>query len=258
MQRLKPGDSRVQPTCQAIGSRSRFGPLASFPYRYFMSMVRSVQMHLTYNLMNEFALNPELAVWQIMSLGRIASESADAFSFLVQAEFPEGHMKNLERWLYQRDTAELVTVKEAKVTQTPAPPCRSRQWMTSDKYDWIARAAPDGVIGFSIDRKFAGAGTSMRKVVIKVTYFDYAGVGTLGISTDGCRTTISAQPTSEDRTLKTATFAVETLPLSETEALTDFDFEVCGFDANGAPQEIIVSFVRVIKANPPVTARIAI
>merc|ERR1711907_838342 len=90
----------------------------------------------------------------------------------------------------------------------------------------------------------------MRKVVIKVTYFDYAGVGTLGISTDGCRTTISTQPTSEDRTLKTATFAVETLPLSETEALTDFDFEVCGFDANGAPQEIIVSFVRVIKANP--------
>jgi len=259
MQAANPSDSRIQATCQAVGSNSRFGPLASFSYRYFMSMIRSVQMHLTYSLMNEFALVPELAMWQVMSLGRIASESADAFSFLMQAEFHRGHMKNLERWLYQRDTAEIVTIKEAKVTQTPAPPCRARQWMTSEKYDWIARAAPGGIIGFSIDRGFAGTGTSMGNVVIKVTYFDYAGVGTLGVSTDGCRTTIGTrQPTSEDRTLKTATFAVETLPLSETEALTDFDFEVCGFDANGSPQEIIVSFVRVVKANPPETERITI
>ena len=83
-------------------------------------------------------------------------------------------------------------------------------------------------------------------------------MGTLGVSTDGCRTTISTQPASEDHTLKTATFTVATLPLSKTGALTDFDFEVCGFDANGKLQEIIVSFVRVIKADPPVSDKIVV
>jgi hypothetical protein len=252
MMAARPSDTRIHGTCEALGSNSRFGPLASFPYRYFMSMVRSVQMHLTYNLMNEFTLNPALGMWQVMSLGRVASDSPDAFCFLMQAEFRRGPLKNFERWLYQRDSAEIVTMKEAKVVQTPAPPCASGggQWMTSQKYDWIARSAPDGMIGFSIDRKFAGTETSMGNVVIKVSYFDFVGVGTVAISTDRCATTIGSQPTSNDRTLKTATFMVEVLPLSKTGMLTDFDFEVCGFGGSGRPQEIIVSFVRVIKANP--------
>jgi len=294
MQADNPRNSKIEATCVEWGLKSRFGPIAGFPYRYFMSMVRSTQMHLTYNLLNQWTLNKELALWSIMSMGRIASDSADAFSFLMQAEFhggtfnrsPEnggpysykkGSLKNMERWLYQRDTAEIVTFKEAKVSQTPAAPCFTSkssanaekqsstagkvcagQWMSSEPYDWIARAAPGGVIGFSIDREFAGTYPSMGNVVIKVSYFDYVGVGTLGVSTDGCRTTISTQPTSEDHTLKTATFTVATLPLSKTGALTDFDFEVCGFDANGKLQEIIVSFVRVIKADPPVSDKIVV
>merc|ERR1711998_328228 len=160
----------------------------------------------------------------------------------------EGHLKNIERWLYQRDTGGIVTYKDAKMSQTPAEPCAGTPGhRSSEPYDWIARAAPDGIIGFSIDRGFAGTDASMSNVVIKVTYFDYVGAGTLGISTDRCKTTIRSQPTSDDDTLKTATFLVDTLPLSQT----DFDFEVCGFDQNGEPQEIVVSFVRVIKADPP-------
>merc|ERR1719218_520352 len=136
--------------------------------------------------------------------------------------------------------------------------------MTSEKYDYVARGAPGGMIGFTLARGFSGTGGSMDDVVIKVTYFDYVGTGTIAISADGCATTLAEQPTVNDNALKTATFPLRSLPLAggaggyQAAEAGDFDFEVCGFDDEGSAQEIIVSFVRVIKANPPETPDVKI
>ena len=62
-----------------------------------------------------------------------------------------------ERFLYQRDqppttVGGVVTFKDAKISQTPAPPVSNGSWYSSDiaPHDWIARTAPRGVIGFEV------------------------------------------------------------------------------------------------------------
>merc|ERR1711968_81630 len=175
------GEDMCPGKCGKIGANSRFGSLESFNYRYMMSNIRSSQLQLTYNLMNEWTIDPPLAMWMLLNLGRTADEAPDAFCFLMQAEMKiwalggmAGSLKNFERWLYQRDAGGVVTVREAKVTQTPDSHSSSKgTWMTSEKYDYVARGAPGGMIGFTLARGFSGTGGSMDDVVIKVTYFDY-------------------------------------------------------------------------------------
>jgi hypothetical protein len=229
------------------GGVARFGPLASFTYRFLMASLRSLQMRVSTLLLNGYAMidPPSINTFMALELGRTASDTPDAWCFLVETRFHStggGPVKNWERWLYQRDDASpsARSVREAKITQTPATPS-SRTWATSEKYDYIARAAESGKMSFRLDSNFLSA--SPQTYVVKITFFDVVGEGSIHVTnSDGESLGADPQQTTGNQALKTATFVLG----ASLDAAHD-TFNVRGFDAQGQPQEIVLSFVRVIK-----------
>jgi len=258
------GSGRYDASQEPLGACARFGPLASFTYRYFMSSMRLLQMRASYLLLGGAVVHPQISAYVANEIGHTPSTGSDAFTLLCSTTLKMrggGSVKNFERWLFQRDApaAGVVTYADAKITQTPALPTTRRTWMTRDKYDWIARYAPNGVIGFSVDRAWAAGGArsslGASVAVLKVTAFDYEAAGTLKVTQ--AHTASWASPTevssslslAGDNTLKTFTFRLHNLTLAPEGSAEGhgFDFEVRGFDSAGAPQPIIVSMVRLIK-----------
>ena len=79
-------------------------------------------------------------------------------------------VSHYERWLHQRDDAEagVVTHPDARISQTPALPSTA-PWYSAAPHDWIAQAAPQGVIGFTFDRAFAHAPSApLYNAIVKV------------------------------------------------------------------------------------------
>ena len=87
------------------GHHARWGPLASFPFRYLMSSLRALQMRVTYLLASTVVVNPDLYTYMALELGRNAQDAPDAFCFMASSEhkYGRGRVSNFERWLYQRD-----------------------------------------------------------------------------------------------------------------------------------------------------------
>jgi hypothetical protein len=221
------------------GAAAGFGPLVSFPYRYLVSSLRTLQMRVSALLVNRFAVNPSLGTFLALELGRTAADTPDAWCFLIEGELKAiGKVKNFERWLYQRDTPDFTTMREAKITQTPAEPS-SPTWMTSDKHDWIARSADSGVMNFQLDSNFLA---SPSHYTVKVTFWDVVGQGSIRVTNPDGGTLGSQQPTTGDGALKTATIIVDDMLNADSSA-----FQVRGFDSDDKAMEIVVSFVRVIK-----------
>jgi len=168
------------------GHAARYGPLRSFPYRYLMSSLRLLQMRCNYLLASTVVVNPDLYSYVALALGREADDSPDAWAFLASAEFANGRgtVSNFERWLHQRDQPPTIpggvqTFPDARLTQTPAfhfnDSWWTSTWMTAVPHDWIAHAAPRGVIGFEIAEAFAHSTASplaSQAAVVKVTFFD--------------------------------------------------------------------------------------
>ena len=183
------------PNAPPQGHAARFGPLRSFPYRYFMSSLRLLQMRVNYLLASTVVVSPDLYAYVAASLGHEADTSADAWCLMASAEFDYGRgtVSNFERWLYQRDEPATVpggvrTFPDARLTQTPAffhnGSWSTTTWMTAVPHDWIAHTAPRGVIGFRLDPAFTAAAASplaSRVAVVKVTFFDVR-EGTLALT----------------------------------------------------------------------------
>ena len=149
--RCRENDITRFPANGTLGSGSRFGPLSSFNYRYFMSTIRLLQLRVNFVLLGPTTVLPEMDAWAAHSIGRSVFDSWDAYCFLFEAQLNSGVVKNMERWLYQRDSEGHETFPDAKITQTPAAPS-SRFWASAEKYDWIARAGSR--IGFAVDDRF--------------------------------------------------------------------------------------------------------
>jgi len=213
----------------------RFGTTTnSFPYRYFMSNLRVLQMRCTY-VHTTGHLIPKMLPFISQELGRTAEDTPDAWSFLTETNLKSGLSKNWERWLYQRDAPGYETTPDIKMQHV------RKMWMIADNkyYDYIARkgqkmgfAAADDV--FPTD--------SIHDVALKISYYD--GVpGTLKLVYTNC------SGSTEERTIttygtdaiKTATFFINA---KFDAAGYNFDFEL------QSTQEVPVSFVRVIKTEP--------
>ena len=149
----------------------RFGiSTVSFPYRWFMSTLRAIQMQCTY-VHSTGQLVPQMLPFLSLSLGRTAEDAPDVWSFLntfylrksnysnndwqnpkrifTTKENNEGiEAKNYERWLYQRDAVGYET--------TPAVPIQMaiKMWMIQPDryYDYMARSGKK--IGFNIDSRW--------------------------------------------------------------------------------------------------------
>jgi hypothetical protein len=215
----------------------RFGnSLAAYPYRYFSSNIRLLQMRCNAVLFSEFALMPEMLAWVGQELGRTRDDAPDAWCFLRETYIRHGvndNVKNFERWLYQRDTP-------GYETQAVIPIDKNYDsWMYSDSYpeDFIARKGEK--IGFAADDVVFPTDVE-HHVAIKVSYIDNV-VGTLKLvyhNNSGMQQkTIN---TTGGDVVRTATFFV-TAKFDATGFNYDFELQC------EAGKEVPVSFVRVIK-----------
>lgn len=62
-------------TAPEQGHHARYGPHASFPYRYLMSSLRLLQMQVSYLLATPWAvINPDLYAYVALEIGRTAED----------------------------------------------------------------------------------------------------------------------------------------------------------------------------------------
>jgi hypothetical protein len=230
--------------------KGRFGPIEGFPYRYFSSNIRLLQMRCNAVLYNPFAVMPEMMAWIGLELGRTRADAPDAWSFLRESNLsgmghgvPDwatpGPVKNFERWLYQRDSKGYET--EAVI---PIDKNYQSEWYGSDPKDYVARKGAK--IGFAAD-DVAFPTNVEHDVAIKISYIDTI-EGTLKLvyrNNSGLQErTIN---TTGDDVVRTATFFVT----AKFDASGfDYDFEL----QSETGKEVPVSFVRVVKT-PTYVAR---
>ena len=179
------------------GGAARYGPLASFPYRYLLSSLRILQMRVNTLLASTTVVHPSLFAYIALELARTAEDAPDAWAFLGCTHLLGGRLGgwrpvaaggdevcNFERWLHQRSAPAaagrgVVSLPDGKLTQTPAPPS-NRSWLSLYHHDTIAQHAPAGRLGFRLDRRWASRARPLPELSIKVTLFDVA-AGTVRI-----------------------------------------------------------------------------
>lgn len=215
------------------GWTNRFGPTSSFPYRYFMSNLRVLQMRCTY-VHTTGHLIPEMLPFISLELGRTVADTPDAWSFLVETNLKDGLAKNWERWLYQRDAPGYETTPDLKIQHA------IKMWMieTDKHYDHIARKGKK--MGFSVDDRLFPKGE--QKIAIKISFYD--GVkGKLQLlyeTNDGVKA--ETIETGGEDMIRTATFFVNA-QMNNTSFDNGFSFIL------ESEEEVPVSFVRVIKTD---------
>lgn len=207
----------------------------SYPYRYFTSNLRLLQMRCNDLLVNEFALLPEMLAWVGIEMGKTIEDAPDAWCFLRESYLKEngGHpVKNFERWVYQRDMPGYETTPAVKIEQA------IQMWMVQPGkyYDFVAREGKK--IGFDVEDKWAGLKDS---VAIKVSYFDtHSGEFNL-VYNNGKKLEKKTARLNGDGKLKTATFFVGIIKANSLPHMYDFALE-----AGARTGKIIISIVRVI------------
>jgi len=234
----------------------RFGNTTnSYPYRYFTSTLRALQMRCTY-IHTTGHLVPQMLPFLSLELGRTVEDAPDVWTFLrtsyIKAstyrnndklareisptEEAEGiETKNFERWLYQRDAPGFETKPAVEIQQA------IKMWMVQDNkyYDYIARKGKK--IGFDVDDRWTGLKDS---IAIKVSYFDnYTGSLNL-IYNNGLQEIIKTQSLVGDSALKTVTFFISKLAANSMG--NNFDFTL---EAGESTDSIVVSFVRLVHAD---------
>lgn len=212
----------------------RFGPTNGYPYRYFSSNLRLLQMRCNASLFNGFSLMPEMFAWLSLELGRSRTDAPDAWCFLRETYIRNGvnaNVKNFERWIYQRDSPGYETEAVIPIDKNYS------SWMYSDSYpyDYIARKGKK--IGFAADDVVFPTDIE-HNVAIKISFWDgVAGTLKLVYHDDSGPHEKSIVASGTDA-IKTATFF---LTAKFDAAGFNYDFEL------HSEEEVPVSFVRVVK-----------
>ncbi|MCU4157864.1 T9SS type A sorting domain-containing protein [Carboxylicivirga sp. A043] len=227
---------------EEYSNEGRFGWEESFPYRYYITTFRMLQMRRNYVMHDGNTLNPELTWYLGMGLSRNVHSTPDAFSMLNEIYISPfanknedgssnaGPVKNVERWLYQRDMPGYET------TPCMAVPTAKDLWYAdnSKPYDFTARKGKK--MGFIVDDRLFSKGE--QGMAIKVSYYD--GVkGTLKLlykNNNGIQEK-SVVTTGKDK-VKTATFFINAIM---DDIGTGFNIEL------HSAEEVPVFFVRIIK-----------
>lgn len=212
----------------------RFGKTTkSFPYRYFTSNLRLLQMRTNYLLNNEFALLPEMLTWVSLSLGKTIDDTPDAWCFLRESYLRKGSekVKNFERWVYQRDTEGYETSAVEKINHP------IKMWMVEPDlhFDYIARKGKK--IGFDVEDKFY---QTNKMFAVKISYVD-VGSGNWSLVFQGKERVEKRKVSNENSgKMKTVTFFISPNFKDKT---IPFDLEIHGEN----DFEPTISFLRIIK-----------
>jgi hypothetical protein len=217
-------------------TQNRYGNSTdSFPYRYFTSSLRMLQMRVNLACYPNFTLIPAMIPWMSLEVGRTAKTAPDAWCFLRES-YLKGKIetvKNFERWIFQRDSPGYETTAVVKINQA-----NKMHWVEPGKYyDYIARTGDK--IGFNVDTNFLKG--KKQKVAIKMSYLD-EGKGEWLLSFNGAKgTELRTVKCSDSKKLLTNTFFVEADFNQKTNS--GYDFE-CLAQKGLKP---IISFVRIVK-----------
>ena len=230
----------------------RFGPIESFPFRYFTSTLRYLQMERNYILNNPFIIYPEMLAWASLQLGKNIEESPEVWCHLRESYMKKENyenkdyrnrqysqqekrsgilaVKNFERGLIQRDRPGFETQPVEKINHSYT------QWMvhTDKAYDYIARKGKN--IGFEIHPDFI---SKDRNYALKISYLDKS-EGLLKISGGVDKKEIGSFALTGDQKLKTATLFLEDITFESKAG--KFDIILSGIES-----EVVVSMVRLIK-----------
>jgi hypothetical protein len=211
-----------------------------WPQNYRMANLRMLQMrrNIAWTEKNS-TINPEMLNWMSLELGQSVRTAPDAWVALMRTwarSTDNREIKNLERWLYQRDirgvtTKPVLNVEHgfnvAKNEQLP------KTLWTMD----IARAAP--AIGIAVDDRFLASGP--HPVAIKVTYFDSESEQwSLVYNTVEGRSGVRTINGTSSNKVKTATFFVKDFAAPEKNY--DFDFRL---ESGGKTPFMFVRLIRL-------------
>lgn len=222
----------------------RFGPQRQHAYRHRISTLRALQMLINFQYVSPttLQLNPQLNSYALLTQGRLATNSPDAWAYLRECRVNGNTIKNLERWLIQRDLAghrsvPAERVDRVKPLQTDLP---------GQAYDFDARRTDikNGQKGllFMIDKRFWN---KSRPAIIKVTFIDHAKALWYLECTDADGDLMKMPvENSGDGIRKTATFNVPSLS-THAKFPKGMDFRI----VTAGPGDVVVTMVRVIKPN---------
>ncbi len=247
-------NEEYEPAWATAARGHRFGSTTqSFPYRYFMSNLRTLQMRCNY-VHTTGHLIPEMLPFMALQLGRSVQDSPDVWSFLCstrmmgrgyhkldggqrgvsEEELKQGiEVKNFERWLTQRD--------EKGFETEPAMPIqhaiKMAYIMKGHHRDHIARKGHR--LGFHVDDRWTGLNN--KRFALKVTYMD-RGSREMILRHDSPRgKTQQRIELRNDGKLRTQTFIIENLTGNGLEH--GFDISL---SSNSKMDTLTISMVRLI------------
>ena len=189
----------------------RFGPHEQYTYRHRISSLRALQMRQNFQYVSSatLELNPDLNRYVLLTQGRRRETSPDAWAYLRECTVGRRVVRNMERWLLQRDLPGSHTVPAERT---------DRFALHSDPkgahYDFDARRTDvadgqDGML-FRLDRVFW---PRPGPAAVKVTYTDNARAHWhIRYTAGGGRVMrTAAVECVADGERKTATFALDSL-----------------------------------------------
>lgn len=150
----------------------RFGPVEGYSYRHRICVLRGLQMQQNFQYVSKatLALNPALNEYARITQGYRRDDSPDAWAYLREAYPRRQTVKNIERWLVQRDLPGSQSVPAERI---------DRHHLSSDRdvnpHDYDARRTDmahgqNGLL-FRLDRVFW---PEPAPAVLKVTFTDRA------------------------------------------------------------------------------------
>ena len=192
----------------------RFGPAEGYPYRHRICVLRGLQMRQNFQFVSPatLELNPELNEYVRITQGYRRENSPDAWAYLRQFDWRRTPVKNIERWLVQRDAPGSRSVPAERTDRFPLPSERHRNVTQVHDFDARRTDIQNGQTGllFGLDKVFWNA---PGPATVKVTYTDRAAARWYMEYTDadGEQQRTEAALNTGDGRRKTATFRIPSL-----------------------------------------------
>jgi hypothetical protein len=192
----------------------RFGPVEGDPYRHRICVLRGLQLRQNFQLVSAstLELNPELNEYARIVQGYRRENAPDAWAYLRQFAHRGTPVKNIERWLIQRDLPGSRSEPAEPVERFPLPAEKAEHVSSVIDYDSRRTNLAGGQEGllFALDRAFW---SQPQPATIKVTYVDRS-PARWHIQTTGGDGEVQRTPSVEnsgDGLRKTATFRLSSL-----------------------------------------------
>jgi hypothetical protein len=225
----------------------RFSSQQIIQQNYRMATLRALQMRRSIMWTERNSeINPPLLNWMSLELGKDVRDAPDAWVALMRTwtlSSGEKEIKNLERWLYQRDRSGVVTTPAVQRDHGFNP--SGNDLLSRDK--WHVDLARKGrEIGIAVDDRFLSGGP--HEVAIKVTFLDSSREDwrleyTKANGGTGARTVRG----SGSDVVRTATFFIDDFEASQQG--TNFDFWL-----RSAGGDTPFMFVRLIRLEQAATS----